>query len=182
MDFPRQEHWRGLHLPSPGDLPDPGIEPGSPALKANSLLSEPPRKPYLDIIQYKIKSFVFKKESNGLSQRFGLTLLSDRGKKEGDQPGSEGSASKGHQALQHMLPRGQAQNTDSLGSCLPGAAETSSPPQSPLAPDLSHATPWVYDKDVMFGQWEGRCLFINSLSARIVSCLPPWPKEEAEFY
>ena len=45
MEFSRQEHWRGLPFPSPGDLPDPGIEPGSPALKADSFLAEPPRKP-----------------------------------------------------------------------------------------------------------------------------------------
>ena len=32
MGFSRQEHWSGLPFPSPGDLPDPGIEPGSPAL------------------------------------------------------------------------------------------------------------------------------------------------------
>ena len=32
MGFPKQEHWRGLPFPSPGDLPDPGIEPRSPAL------------------------------------------------------------------------------------------------------------------------------------------------------
>ena len=40
----RQEYCRGLPLPSPGDLPDPGIKPGSPALSACSLLSEPPAK------------------------------------------------------------------------------------------------------------------------------------------
>ena len=40
----RQEYWSGLPFPSPGDIPDPGIEPGSPALKADSLPSEPPRK------------------------------------------------------------------------------------------------------------------------------------------
>ena len=39
MGFFRQEHWSGLPFPSPGDLPDPGIEPGSPALQADSLLS-----------------------------------------------------------------------------------------------------------------------------------------------
>ena len=38
----RQEYWSGLPLPSPGDLPDPGIEPGSPALWADALTSEPP--------------------------------------------------------------------------------------------------------------------------------------------
>ena len=36
MVFSRQECWSGLPFPSPGDLPDPGIEPGSPALKADS--------------------------------------------------------------------------------------------------------------------------------------------------
>ena len=38
MGFSRQEYWSGLPLPSPGNLPNPGIEPGSPALKADSLL------------------------------------------------------------------------------------------------------------------------------------------------
>ena len=42
MESSRQEYWRGLPFPSPGDLPDPGTEPGSPALQADSLLSEPP--------------------------------------------------------------------------------------------------------------------------------------------
>ena len=45
MGFSRQEYWTGLPGPSPGDLPDPGIEPGSPALQADSLPSEPPGKP-----------------------------------------------------------------------------------------------------------------------------------------
>ena len=44
MGFSRQECWSGLPFPSPGDLPDPGIEPGSPALQADPLLSEPPGK------------------------------------------------------------------------------------------------------------------------------------------
>ena len=43
--FSRQEYWSGLSFPSPGDLPDPGIEPHSPALQADSSLSEPPGKP-----------------------------------------------------------------------------------------------------------------------------------------
>ena len=42
MGFSRQEYWSGLPFPSPGDLPDPGIEPGSPALGADALTSEPP--------------------------------------------------------------------------------------------------------------------------------------------
>ena len=45
MGFSRQEYWRGLSFPSPGDLPNPGIEPGSPALEADALTSEPPGKP-----------------------------------------------------------------------------------------------------------------------------------------
>ena len=40
MRFPRQEYWSGLPFPSPGDLPDPGIEPSSHALQADSLPSE----------------------------------------------------------------------------------------------------------------------------------------------
>ena len=44
MEFSRQEYWNGLPFPSPGDLPDPGTEPRSPALQADSLPSEPPRK------------------------------------------------------------------------------------------------------------------------------------------
>ena len=44
MEFSRQEYWSGLPLPSPGDLPDPGIEPRSPALQADSLPSELPGK------------------------------------------------------------------------------------------------------------------------------------------
>ena len=40
MRFSRQEYWSGLPFPSPGDLPNPGIEPRSPALQADSLLTE----------------------------------------------------------------------------------------------------------------------------------------------
>ena len=42
MGFSRQEYWSGLPFPSPGDLPDPGIEPGSPAFQADALTAEPP--------------------------------------------------------------------------------------------------------------------------------------------
>ena len=44
MGFSRQEYWSGLPFPSPGDLSDPGIEPGSLALQADALPSEPPGK------------------------------------------------------------------------------------------------------------------------------------------
>ena len=44
-EFSRQEYWSTLSFPSPGDHPDPDIEPSSAASQADSLLSEPPRKP-----------------------------------------------------------------------------------------------------------------------------------------
>ena len=44
MGFSRQEYWSGVPFPSPGDRPDPGIEPRAPALQADALPSEPPRK------------------------------------------------------------------------------------------------------------------------------------------
>ena len=46
MGFSRQEYWSGLPFPSPGKLSDPGIEPRSPALEADTLTSEPPGKRY----------------------------------------------------------------------------------------------------------------------------------------
>ena len=49
MRFSRQEYWSGLPFPSPGDLPNPGIKPRSPALQADSLPSEPPGKPTLSV-------------------------------------------------------------------------------------------------------------------------------------
>ena len=47
MRFSRQGYWSGLSFSSPGDLPDPGIEPGSPALQADALPSEPLSVPFL---------------------------------------------------------------------------------------------------------------------------------------
>ena len=48
MEISRQEHWSGLPFPSPGDLPELGIKPGSPALQADSL----PTEPLLQYIKY----------------------------------------------------------------------------------------------------------------------------------
>ena len=45
MGFPRQEYWSGLPVPSPGDLPNPGIEPTSPALAGGVFTAEPPGRP-----------------------------------------------------------------------------------------------------------------------------------------
>ena len=45
LGFPRQEYWSGLPFPPSGDLPDPGIEPGSPELAGGFLTNEPPGEP-----------------------------------------------------------------------------------------------------------------------------------------
>ena len=60
MRFSRQGYWRGLPFPFPGDLPNPGIEPGSPALQAYSLLTELPGKPINRImaLNYSISVFI----------------------------------------------------------------------------------------------------------------------------
>ena len=55
VGFSRQEYWSGLPFPSPGDLPDPGIEPGFPALEADTLTSEPPGKPLENDIKFKFQ-------------------------------------------------------------------------------------------------------------------------------
>ena len=52
MRFSRPEDWGGLPFPSPGDLPDPGIEPGPPALQADSLSTELPGKPHICVSIY----------------------------------------------------------------------------------------------------------------------------------
>ena len=52
MGFSREEYWSGLPFPSPGDLPNPGIKPGSPTLWADAFPSEPPGKtpkPYVNL-------------------------------------------------------------------------------------------------------------------------------------
>ena len=54
MEFPRQQYRSGLPFPSPMDLPDPGIELGSPALQADSSLTELPGKPVIDIQKQKM--------------------------------------------------------------------------------------------------------------------------------
>ena len=57
----QQEYWSGLSFPSPGDLPDPGIKPGSPALQKDSLSSEPPGKYKCMTINYLFSLDIFNK-------------------------------------------------------------------------------------------------------------------------
>ena len=59
MGLSRQEYWRGLPFPSPGDLPNPGIEPGSSALQADALPSEPPGATSLTLACSKIVHLPF---------------------------------------------------------------------------------------------------------------------------
>ena len=76
MGFPRQEYWIGLPFPSPRDLPDPGIKPGSPSLQADALTSEPPGKPrsvvkylqhfYLSVFKAKFRFSPYSKADSSL--------------------------------------------------------------------------------------------------------------------
>ena len=78
MGFSRQEYWSGLPFPSPGDLPDPGIEPGSPTLQADSLLSELLEKPTLTGVSRKVIIHIRKLELMTLRIRiplFGYTSI-----------------------------------------------------------------------------------------------------------
>ena len=52
MGFSRQEYWSGLPFPSAGDLPNPGIEPGTFALQVDSLLTELQGKPEFGLPSY----------------------------------------------------------------------------------------------------------------------------------
>ena len=67
MEFSRQEYWSRLPCPSPGELLDPGIEPGSPALQVDSLPSEPLtnlRPGYLFIFKAEVKTELGKRKKN----------------------------------------------------------------------------------------------------------------------
>ena len=65
MGFFRQECWSGLPFPSPGDLPDPGIEPKSPAFQADALPSEPSGKPSRFILGNKCTTLVGSVDNRG---------------------------------------------------------------------------------------------------------------------
>ena len=65
MGFSRQEYWSGLPFPSPGDLPNPGIKPGSPALGADALTSEPPGKPMSNLFsKYLYRAYLYWKKNS----------------------------------------------------------------------------------------------------------------------
>ena len=71
MGFSRQEYWSGVPFPSPGDLPDPGIEPGSPTFQADALTSEPPGKPRgLSIVTLNLRNYDLKVKPISLQKDF----------------------------------------------------------------------------------------------------------------
>ena len=87
MEFSRQKYWSELPFPSPGDLLDPGIEPGSPALQADSLPSEPPGNPKAGRLRYYFTKII------GINPELYVTFppknLTWGGKKENTWLGSE---------------------------------------------------------------------------------------------
>src|SRR5574337_843263 len=70
MGFSRQDYWSGLAFHSPGDLPDPGVEPEPSSLQADSLPSEPPGKPE----EYLSKSPNEGRMNHGKAERRGLRV------------------------------------------------------------------------------------------------------------
>ena len=74
MGFSRQEYWSGLPFPSPGDLPNPGIEPRSPVLEADALTSEPPGKPIKALTSTKILNVFCSLKGEGDSQLWTVVL------------------------------------------------------------------------------------------------------------
>ena len=85
MGFSRQEYWSGLPFPSPGDLPNPGIEPRSPELEADALTSEPPRPS--EIKQPEDKYYRVHLYENKIIRRESslvVTRVWERGRGEGD--------------------------------------------------------------------------------------------------
>ena len=74
MGFSRQEYWSGLPFPSSGDLPDPGIEPGSPELQVDSSLSATREAPYLLLINVLVSFPKPISWGNRLSKGFNFTI------------------------------------------------------------------------------------------------------------
>ena len=70
MKFSRPEYWSGQPFSSSGDLPNPGVEPGSPALQADFLPAEPQGKP-----MYSVKNMKFGATQLPLFQHWNLELL-----------------------------------------------------------------------------------------------------------
>ena len=90
MEFSRQEYWSGLAFPFPRDLPDSGINPGTPTLQVGSLPSESPGKPIKDtsviilgqLSTMKVNNKMFKNQAAVISEKQkSLQLIKINGKK-----------------------------------------------------------------------------------------------------
>ena len=81
MGFSRREYWSDLPFPSPGDLPDPGIKPRSPALHADYLLIELPEKPLITPGGGLVSKYVLLRAGDGQG---GLACCDSWGRKESD--------------------------------------------------------------------------------------------------
>ena len=80
MEFFRREYWSRLPFPSPGDLPDPGVEPGSPALQADPLPSEPPGKPHCNLDGAQKRDAAWKKPDHRVHRLTPFTWRSRKGR------------------------------------------------------------------------------------------------------
>ena len=78
MGFSRQEYWSGLPFPSSEDLPNPGVEPGSPALQAGSLPSEPPGKPNCSTSMEYYRAFKGNELSSKKKHRGNLDIITGK--------------------------------------------------------------------------------------------------------
>ena len=79
MGFSRQECWSGLLFPSPGDLPNPGLEPGSPTLQADSLLSELSGKRILQLGLSSKQWKIFQIQNQASFILYGINFMEDCG-------------------------------------------------------------------------------------------------------
>ena len=108
----RQEYWGGFPFPSPGDLPDPGIKPGSPTLQADSLLSEPPGKPYIYIYPLFLRFFSYIGHYRGNESGSDIKESASNAKDPGLIPGSGRSPAEGnsnplqYSCLENPMDRG----------------------------------------------------------------------------
>ena len=95
MGFSRQEYCSGLPFPSPGDLPDPGIEPRFPALQADALISDPPGRHKFILREVQVKFYLGQNEdcSPGDSITDSSEKLLQRGRGEGQYRGDFGKGS-----------------------------------------------------------------------------------------
>ena len=116
IGFPRQEHGNGLPFPSPGDLPHPGIKPGSLALASRVFTTEPPGKPILKhsmCLLYHMRSKAFLGGSSGKEPTWNSGDIRDVG----SIPVSESSPGRGHcnplqySCLENSMDRGAWQAT-----------------------------------------------------------------------